>query len=112
MDTVKFEIALARNPPRSSSTPPSSGAALVPNVAPGESPAKRCVLGRAGIIEDLRVPTAPTSPLSSSSPSLPLEGSRAPASTALPSSLSSAGKKESLGERFHHWMETDLEHGL
>lgn len=91
MDTVKFEIALARNPPRNSST---GEGARVPCLSDdgqsGES------LAKASSVE-LNVP-----------------GTRKDVTThiELSSMEEKKEKRQSLGDRFHDWMEMDLEHGL
>ncbi|PJF18050.1 hypothetical protein PSACC_02127 [Paramicrosporidium saccamoebae] len=86
MDTVKFEIALARYPPRSSATPSPAPSATVPSLTK-ESP------GTPTLQEDVKVP-ATTKNISGNGRAVVPEG------------------KQSLGDRFHDWMEMDLEHGL
>lgn len=77
-----------------------STAALVPSATVSDpakgNPAEPCIKSNN---DDMKVPIVSTTPLSAG----PILGENQD----LP-----IDPKESLGERFHHWMETDLEHGL
>lgn len=104
MDTVKFDIALARYPPRKSPTP-LSASATVPSVT--------------GDVADASRVEAPSPKSNSSLLKVPAAGSGiaspihfGPPTDPKPPTDQASGVKLSLADRFHDWMEMDLEHGL
>lgn len=90
MDTVKFDIALSRHPPRCSPTPV---AATVPSLSSPETPLHYY----GDITSGEPKAQTPTSSLLDS-PGIPDQ--------------KSTKKEATLGEKFHDWMEMDMEHGL
>jgi hypothetical protein len=88
MDTVKFEIALSRYPPKGSRTPSPATAATVPTLPKEERPKEHIP----SPLQDRKVPAVEETPS--------------------PVQLAPQEDKQSLGDRFHDWMEMDLEHGL
>lgn len=104
MDTVKFDIALARYPPRKSPTP-ISASATVPSTTSDVIDASHAEL--------------PPSKSNSSLLKVPAAGSGiaspihfGPPTDQKPPPEQALGVKLSLADRFHDWMEMDLEHGL
>jgi hypothetical protein len=89
MDTVRFDIALGRNPPRPRSAPSPTPSATVPSLPQNSTP-------QAKPNEHLSVPisTRIDSPVNYEAP------------------LLKESPKQTLSDRFHDWMEMDLEHGL
>jgi hypothetical protein len=98
MDTVRFDIALARHPPRRSPSCPPSPAPEVPSLSSDEGRDDR--ERDTGHAEALDVDLAGPNKGGMESP------------THFAPSLIPENKDQSLGEKFHEWMETDLEHGL
>ena len=104
MDTVKFDIALSRYPPRKSPTP-LSASATVPSVT-GHAAATSCVQASSPKSDSilLKVPAA------SSGIASPVHFG--PPADQKPPADQTSEMKLSLADRFHDWMEMDLEHGL
>lgn len=102
MDTVKFEIALSRNHPNKvrntpSPTASSSTSAIVPHL-----PSDSETTGTATPVPE--TPTKLNNSLSRDMVAGPLFSSNKIESPKM--------EKKDLGDRFHDWMEMDLEHGL
>lgn len=131
MDIVKFDIVLSRHPPRRSPTPlPSSApattqistsSATVPNLgevsdsqaangnkngATSPSPSERSSVG------DLKVPAVVSSGIISPVHFGPSSITPTPTTLKLPTTGTISQPSSHLGDRFHDWMEMDLEHGL
>jgi len=97
MDTVKFDIALSRHPPRRTLTPtPAPVAATVPTLSKPAPRQPEVPLHYDTVSGELKVPTPMSSVLDSSGIS----------------EQKDIKKEATLSEKFHDWMETDMEHGL
>lgn len=104
MDTVKFDIALSRYPPRKSPTPLSASATVPSVVDDGTAASHAEASSPKGDSVLLTVPAA------SSGIASPVHFG--PPADQKQSTDPKSGIKSTLADRFHDWMEMDLEHGL
>ncbi len=108
MDTVKFDIALSRYRPNHQGSVPSISGSPSPNDPSSPTGPKPAITVDGQNANERQVP----SPSSTSCLERAVLCNPAEQREMLPTSNLGDKESVSLSERFHNWMEMDLEHGL